>query len=257
MSGLFLSDSHCHFDFSAFANVREKEWQIAQHLGVQRLLIPAISYQQALTLADFCASKPWHYAYGLHPYFLTEHQKQDIERLSKLCQQHKPLAIGECGLDFRNTNELQKKQQWYFFEAQIELAKQHQLPLIIHAVKTHQQIISTLKNKQFNYGGIIHGFSGNLEQAKNYLALNFKLGIGGLIGKNNNWRLQQLIQSLPVDAFMLETDAPDMPPDFAKNNSSPAFIALYAQILAHLKKQPLAQVASTLEQQWHNLFMRD
>lgn len=249
-----LSDSHCHFDFTLFDKTRDTHWHLAQKLGIQRLLIPGVHYQQSARLAAFCQHKPWFFAYGLHPCFLDQHQMQHLSQLEQLSKHSKPLAIGECGLDFRTANDEQKHQQWQYFEGQIDLAAQLKLPLILHAVKTHQQIISCLKRKQFTHGGIIHGFAGSLEQAKDYLALNFKLGIGGLLGKHNNVRLKQIIQALPTSAFLLETDAPDMPADFAQKHSSPAFIALYAQMLAHLKQLHLEQLSEVLEASWQTLF---
>lgn len=254
------SDTHCHFDFEFFSEHRELHWMLAQSHGIKRLLIPGISYEQSSLLESFCAHKPWYFAYGLHPYFLADHKEGHIDMLYELVQMTRPIAIGECGLDFniskqaRDEDAHRKAQQQYFNE-QIQLAKQFKLPLILHSVKAHHAVLEALKSNQFDCGGVVHGFSGSLEQAKGYASLNIKLGIGGLIAKTNNYRLKEIVRALTASAFLLETDSPDMPPDFSSNRqSSPVFIALYAQIIAHLKQMTLSELAIQMEQQWQKTF---
>lgn len=257
-NAVFFSDSHCHFDSDLFSD--NTHWALAQKYAVKRLLIPGVSYEQSQCLVAFCENKPWYFAYGLHPYFLSQHTPHHLDGLCALIQKNKPIAIGECGLDFNLSkkvdDEIQhKNSQIFYFERQIQIAKQFQLPLILHSVKAHHVVLDRLKSNQFDVGGIVHGFSGSLEQAKEYTKLNIKLGIGGLIAKTNNHRLKSIVKSLPASAFMIETDAPDMPPDFSRSRqSSPVFIALYAQIIAHLKNMELSRLCAEMEKQWQQVF---
>lgn len=257
-NAVFFSDSHCHFDSELFSD--DTHWALAQKHAVKRLLIPGVSYKQSQRLAALCDNKPWYFAYGLHPHFISQHQPNHLDDLYNLIQQKKPIAIGECGLDFHISKKVEdeiqhRNRQLFYFEQQIQIAKQFQLPLILHSVKAHHVVLDRLKSNQFDEGGIVHGFSGSLEQAKEYTKLNIKLGIGGLIAKTNNHRLKSIVKYLPTSAFMIETDAPDMPPDFSRSRqSSPVFVALYAQIIAHLKNIELSQLCADMEQQWQQVF---
>ena len=153
-------DSHCHFDFDAFAHDREMQWQLAQRTGVKGLIIPGISRQQGQSLAQFCNGKPWFYAQGLHPYFLNQHQISDIDWLEQqLKTDSNIIALGEIGLDkVLAKTEQQASLQRQYFSAQVELAQQYKKKLILHVRGMHDEACSYLRQKRFYNGGIVHAF---------------------------------------------------------------------------------------------------
>jgi len=234
-------DSHCHFDFEAFDSQRETIWQQAQQAGVAGLLIPGVSLRQSARLAEFCSGKPWFYAFGLHPYFHEQHQADDVQVLRQLVDSHKPLAIGEIGLDWtlakRSADPTQQRQlQWQLFEQQVMLAEQTNLPLILHIRGAHDEAASWLKKRGFSGAGIVHAFSGSVQQGQRWLELGFKLGIGGAMTFPRANKLRTTIKTLPLSSWLLETDAPDMRPAFLSSQAvnSPLSIPLYGQLLASL-----------------------
>lgn len=239
-------DSHCHFDFSQFDQNREQHWQWLQQLGLAGLLIPGVTRQQNQQLAQFCQNRPWFYALGLHPYFIEQHQLHDIDWLQQqLATDLNILAVGEVGLDkTANTNEQQLAKQRQIFSMQVELAMQYQKPLILHVRGLHDEVASFLRHKKFAYGGMVHAFSGSEQQAKAWLDLGFKLGIGGAMTHPRAQKLRHTVAALPLDAWLLETDSPDMRSAFWRpDHHSPAAIPCLAAILAALHKTTLAEVS--------------
>lgn len=257
MSSLRWIDSHCHFDFAAFGHNREQHWQWLQSLGVAGLIIPGVTRIQGQQLPLLCANKPWLYAQGLHPYFLDQHQQQDLNWLEQQLQRDpQVIAVGEVGLDkVLAKDEQQQKQQWHYFRAQIALAKQYKKPLILHVRAMHDQAASFLRQQQFSQGGIVHAFSGSQQQAKAWLDLGFKLGIGGAMTHPRASKLRATVAALPLQAWLLETDSPDMRSAFWREAvHSPAAIPCLAAILAALQKTTLAQVAQVQQQSLQQLW---
>ncbi len=244
-------DSHCHFDFSAFDNDREEHWRLAQKAGVKGLVIPGITKQQGERLSEFCNDNPWFYAQGLHPYFLAEHQNSDLDWLEQqLLSDADLIAVGEIGLDkvLAQSDDETAKQQHYFY-SQVELAKAHKKKLILHIRGTHDEACAYLRRQNVTQGGIVHAFSGSEQQAKAWIDLGFKLGIGGAMTHSRANKLRRTIKAIPAEFWLLETDSPDMKPAFWKGpNNSPMAIPLLAACIAAIKKMELSEL-STLQQQ--------
>ncbi|WP_110691773.1 TatD family hydrolase [Salinicola halophyticus] len=205
-----LFDAHCHLDFDSFDADREAVFERAHAAGVSRFMVPGTTrrrWENVLALSerdDVVASL------GLHPFFLDEHAERDIERLAKALDQHPHLVgIGECGIDARFEATLD--QQWALFEAQLQLAKQRRLPIIVHCVHADDQVAKRLKQLDLPAGGLIHAFGGSAQQAGRFLDLGYTLGLGGAVTYDRAKRLHRVVQSLPDDGFVLETDSPDMP----------------------------------------------
>lgn len=258
MSDLAWLDSHCHFDFAVFDHDRAEQWHFAQRLGVQRLIIPGVDWQQNQKLADFCQGQPWYFALGLHPYFIERHHEEHLEALAQylLAAPAQCIAMGEIGLDKRRmTDEEASKRQWFFFTEQVNLAEQFRLPLILHAVGMHDEMQAQLRKRRFTYGGIVHAFSGSEQQANAWRDLGFCLGIGGAMTHPRAQRLRRLVAKLPLSTWMLETDSPDMRSAFwGSERHAPAAIAPLAAILAALHQVPLASVAQQQQENFRRLF---
>ncbi|MBV2128878.1 TatD family hydrolase [Arsukibacterium indicum] len=247
-----LFDSHCHLNLPELATVQALHWQQAQQVGIAALLIPAVEKAAWRPLLESRASQPaWHIALGIHPWWAIKHQLSDTELLNKMLQLHSAevCAVGEIGLDFalpEDTFDIQQQ----LFEAQITVAKQYKKPLIMHHRKSQAQILAELKRQQFSEGGILHAFSGSQQQAKAFLDLGFKLGIGGTITYQRAQKTRNTVQKLPLSSFVLETDAPAMPIAGCQGEvNTPAKLSVIFEEFCLLRTEQAASIASTL---WQN-----
>lgn len=204
-----LIDTHCHLDVAEFDLDRDQVLAQARAAGVNRLLVPGIHAAGWQGLIDLCRREEGLFpALGLHPVFLERHQAEDLIELERLIAIVRPVAVGEIGLDFF-LPDLDRAQQQVLFEEQLKLAAHAKLPVVIHARKSHDPVIDCLRRIRVR-GGIAHAFSGSIQQAHQYLDLGFKLGFGGMLTFERSSRLRALAKALPLDALVLETDAPDL-----------------------------------------------
>lgn len=207
-----MIDSHCHLDFTAFDADRQAQIDLAVSKGISDFIIPGVKATQWPALIRLCQRTPaLHFALGLHPYFLTDYQPDNLTLLDSLLQQHQSavVAVGEIGIDL--AIDVDQSLQEKLFCAQLALAKQYKLPVIVHHRKSHHRIMHCLKATKFDQGGVLHAFSGSLQQAQHYLDMGFKLGIGGTITYPRAVKTRDTVRQLPLEAFVLETDSPDMP----------------------------------------------
>ncbi len=249
--GLF--DTHCHFDFEPFSSDPQTHLNLCSGAGVSKLLIPATGAQNWQPIQALSAKYPRqiYYALGFHPYFLTRHPSEaDWAELQHHLQARDPncLAIGECGLD--GMIEIDANIQQQVLLRQIDLANQFKLPLILHSRKTHSQLIALIKRCRFNYGGVLHGFSGSEQQAQEFIQLGFKIGVGGVITYPRANKTRNAIANLPVESLVLETDAPDMPLNgYQGEPNHPQRLGLVLDELATLKQMEREQLTQQL---WQN-----
>lgn len=238
-----IIDTHCHLDVVEFDVDREEVLQRCHSLGINRIVVPAIQAKTWHKVLALCSSEKGLYpALGLHPVFIEQHSSEDVENLEKLLETVKPVAIGEIGLDFY-LKELDQKQQIHFFEAQLQLAKKYNLPVILHVRKAHDQVLQLLKKHRVK-GGFSHAFNGSLQQAKQYIELGFKLGFGGTLTYQNANKIHSLAQSLPLEAIVLETDAPDMVTESHRGErNSPEYIRECLFALARLRDENIDIIA--------------
>jgi len=235
-----LIATHCNLDFTEFDDSREQLIKDCHNLNIDYFIVPSTLASRWSNLfqlsVQYSEMIP---AIGLHPYFIKEHQKSDLDELERRCQQNKGILIGETGLDFYRKG-LDREKQIFFFEAHLAIAKQYSSPLIIHARKSHEQIISMIKSSGIE-GGIIHAYNGSYEQAKQYLKYNFKFGFGGAMTYSSATKIRNLAIQLPIESILLETDAPDMRPSFVEKNyhNSPIHLKKYLKILAELRSVPI------------------
>ncbi len=204
-----LIDTHCHLDLPVFDSDRQGILKRCQQSDIKKIIVPGIEATGWSNLLNICHSEPSLYpALGLHPIFLKQHQPSDLQKLEQLIEQEKPVAVGEIGLD-HYLKELDQTQQKEVFEAQLNIAARTNLPVLLHVRKAHDIALATLRRIQVS-GGIAHAFNGSFQQAKQYIDLGFKLGFGGALTYEGATRLRSLAKKLPLDAIVLETDAPDM-----------------------------------------------
>jgi len=259
-----LIDSHCHLDFPQFDSDRTQVLAACHQLGVTKLVLAAVTREHWARLWQLVENteQPQLYgSFGLHPYFLSEHQPDDLQQLRQQLsshQQHPRLcAIGEIGLDYY-LPELDRQQQLFYFTEQLKLAKEFALPVILHVRKAHAEVIQLLKQHALPRGGIVHAFSGSYEQALEYIKLGFLLGIGGAYTWPNASKLRAMLPRLPLASIVLETDSPDMAPAFAAGQrNSPTNLPQICTELAPLFDTPATQLAHHTTHNAKQLFAWD
>ncbi|HDX8354709.1 TPA: TatD family hydrolase [Aeromonas dhakensis] len=245
-----LIDTHCHLDFPVFDSERAALLAECRQLGVGEYIIPAVgeeNWGRVMTLA--AEHDGISYALGVHPWYVGGQTPAVLTRLQqRLAERPRGLvAVGECGLDLRS--HVPQEGQIEMFEAQIELAKEHELPLIVHSVRANDTVAKILRRLRPACGGVIHAFSGSLQQAEAFWQLGFRLGIGGVISFERANKTREAVRDMPLEALLLETDAPDMPLQGQQGApNTPANLPIIAQLLADLRQQPLAHVASVLHE---------
>lgn len=205
-----LIDTHCHIDVEEFAADRAQVLSRARAAGVTRQVVPAIHQPGWEFLRALCR---WEAdllpALGMHPIYLDIHRPEHLTELRELLAGERPVAVGEIGLDYF-VEGLDQAAQQALFEAQLRLAEEFALPVLLHVRKAHDQVLATLRRLKFAQGGIAHAFSGSRQQAEQYLELGFKLGFGGTLTYERSSRIRSLAAELPLEAIVLETDAPDI-----------------------------------------------
>ena len=250
-----------HLDDPRFDIDRDEVYQRAVNNSVIAMIIPAVTRDRWEFIRSMAEKYTGVFATaGLHPIFCDQHQRSDLESLEKTLQKQSLTAIGECGLD-GSIEEQTREPQKFFFKAQLEMAKQYQLPVIIHARKAVEDVILTLKQHAINNpqgNGVVHSYNGSLQQAHRLLDLGYKLSFGGPVTYSGSRKLHSLVRKLPLDAIMLETDAPDQPPNHipgepqikstephTKKRNEPAYINKVLQAVATLRSQTAAEIADT------------
>lgn len=245
-----LFDTHCHFDFPAFDHDRPELLQLARERGCERILIPGVrraGWRKQSELSQSHAEL--HCAFGLHPYFIDEHQQDDIDELAEWAARPDCIAVGECGLDWAIA-ESQRDKQLRLFEAQLALAKRVNKPLILHVRKAHPEVLQRLKQVSLGAGGVVHAFSGSQPLAEDYIRQGFKLGVGGVITYARAQKTREALSRVPLGSLVLETDAPDMPLSGEQGQRNrPENVAKVFDTLCELRAEPPELMAAQL---WDN-----
>jgi TatD DNase family protein len=241
-------DTHCHLDVADFDTDRDKVLKHCRSQGINRILIPAIQAKTWSNVLELCeAEKGLYPALGLHPVFLKQHQADDVDKLEKLLETVSLVAIGEIGLDFY-IKELDKDKQLELFEQQLLVAKNHDLPVILHVRKAHDQVLQLLKKIKVR-GGFSHAFNGSLQQAEHYIDLGFKLGFGGTLTYENSTKIHNLAKTLPLESIVLETDSPDMVVESHRGQrNSPEYIMECLTALAKIRNEDINVIAKQTTQ---------
>lgn len=256
MNYIFV-DTHCHFDFPPFRGHESESLARAAEAGVQKIIIPAVTaegFAQVLKLAS--EHTPLFAALGLHPLYIAQHQEAQLEQLAAILASRpkKLVAVGEIGLDLYMETPLFEWQQ-RVLKAQLELAKNHDLPVILHSRRSHDQLAALLRRASLPRCGVVHGFSGSLAQAQAFIRLGYYIGVGGTISYPRAEKTRNVMAQLPLDKLLLETDAPDMPlAGYQGQANRPERVAEVFQVLCQLRPEPANEIADHLYQNTHALF---
>lgn len=239
-----LIDTHCHIDVEEFAPDRSEVIARARAAGVAAQVVPAVTASAWDHLLEVCRAYPGLYpALGMHPVYLDLHRPEHVGALAGLVAKEPPVALGEIGLDYFVPG-MDREAQQTLFEAQLRIARDHHLPVILHVRKSIDQVLATLRRFRVR-GGIAHAFNGSRQQAEQFLALGFKLGFGGVATYERSQRIRQLVRELPIEALVLETDAPDLPPDAHRGmRNSPEYLPEILHVIAELRRESPEWVAA-------------
>ena len=238
-----LIDTHCHLDAAEFDPDRDAVHEAARAAGVERIVVPAVAVDSFNRVKTSVARYPGCVAaYGIHPLFVMQAKEADLAVLRDWLLSEKPVAVGEIGLDFY-VPDLDPARQEFFFIEQLKLAKEFNLPVLLHVRRSVDLILKQLRRFKLS-GGIAHAFNGSRQQADEFIKLGFKLGFGGAMTFSGSTRIRQLAATLPLESIVLETDAPDIPPAWlAGGRNAPAELLKIAEVLAELRGLSLAAIA--------------
>lgn len=239
----FFIDTHCHFDASEFDPDRDAEYARAIAGGVGIQIVPAISRDGFATVDAACARYPGCLpAWGLHPMYIGIHRPEHLADLRAQIETQRPVAVGEIGLDLF-VRDLDYATQEFFYVEQLKIARDQDLPVLLHGRKANDELLKQLRRIRVR-GGIAHAFNGSPQQAGEFIKLGFKLGFGGAFTWPRANNLRRLAASLPLDAIVLETDSPDIPPVWiGRGRNAPGELPRIAQTLAGLRGVDLDTVA--------------
>lgn len=249
-----LVDSHSHFDAPEFDADRSAALARARAAGVTRQVVPAITASSWPKLREVCASGAGLFpAYGLHPMYLADHRPAHLDDLHDWIDRERPVAVGECGLDFF-IEGLEPAEQQRYFDGQLRLARAFDLPLIVHARRAVDAVIASVK-RVGQLRGVVHSFSGSPEQARQLWQLGFLIGLGGPVTYERANRLRTLARTMPLDFLLLETDAPDQPDAGIRGQrNEPSRLPAVRDVIAELRGASPAEIAVATTRNAERLF---
>ena len=249
-----LVDSHSHFDAREFDPDRGAAHARALAAGVAAQVVPAVDAAGWPKLKTVCEELPGlHPAYGLHPMYLDAHRPIHLEELAGWIERESPVAVGECGLDYF-VDGLDHEAQQVYFDGQLRLARDFDLPVIVHARRAVDAVVASIR-KVGGLRGVVHSFSGSAEQAAQLHKLGFLLGIGGPVTYERANRLRGIVATMPLEQLLLETDSPDQPGvGHRGERNEPAHLVEVLDVVAILRGIPREELASTTTANAERLF---
>jgi len=255
-----LIDTHCHLDAPEFNADRDAEVQASVAQGISAIVVPAVCANNFQTVSALSEQYPqcW-YALGWHPMYIDAAKPSDMHALRQLIAQkismpNKLVAVGEIGLDFFVTKQNVETQS-YFFTEQLKIASDFDLPVILHVRRAIDDVLKHLRRYPVR-GGIAHAFNGSLQQAEIFVDMGFKLGFGGAMTYTRALKIRALAQVVGLEAIVLETDAPDIPPEWlgTQGRNSPKELLKIAEILAQLRGVHVTQIIENTSKNSVNIF---
>lgn len=249
-------DTHCHLDATEFDADRAAVIERARAAGVTRLVLPAVAVANFDAVRELAHAHGFVYALGIHPLYAADAAAQDLEQLRQALRAHRSdprlVAVGEIGIDHFLPG-LDRGVQKHFYVAQLALAQEAGLPVLLHVRRSADVLLAGLRRTPV-CGGIVHAFNGSAQQAAMFVEMGFKLGFGGAMTFERALQIRRLAATLPDEAIVLETDAPDIPPRWLyrdgeqraagqRARNEPAELPRIAETLATLRGWTLQHTA--------------
>jgi TatD DNase family protein len=257
-------DTHCHLDAQEFGDESDVMAQRAAGVGVSRIVIPAIARGNFARVAQLSAEHGnCVYALGIHPIFVPQAGDEDLDalRAAATTALHDPrfIAIGEIGLDFfipALREDVAREKQERFFSAQLKIARDLGLPVLLHVRRSQDSILKHLRRVSVS-GGIAHAFNGSFQQAQAFTGMGFRLGFGGAMTFPRSLQIRRLAAQMPLEAIVLETDAPDIAPAWLHGGrNSPDQLPRIGAVLAELRGLSIEETACATSANAHAVLPR-
>lgn len=252
-----FTDTHCHFDFPPFSDHEPESLALAEQAGVRRIIVPTVTADRFVRVLKLARDYPPLFAaLGLHPLYIAKHHEPELEQLAGFLASQPPklVAVGEIGLDLYMENPQFERQQ-RVLTAQLKLAKQYDLPVILHSRRSHDQLAAMLRRTEVPRRGVVHGFAGSLSQAQAFIRLGYYIGVGGTISYERAQKTRNVMAQLPLTSLLLETDAPDMPlAGYQGQPNRPERAVEVFHTLCQLRCESPAEIAAHLQHNTHALF---
>ena len=251
-----IFDTHAHYDDEQFDMDRRELLLSMGSEGVGTIVNVSASYDSCEKVTAMAREYPFLYAaVGIHPDEVGSLTEEDMEELRSLCDKEKIVAVGEIGLDYywdKENHDVQKK----WFVRQMDLAKETELPIIVHSRNAAKDTLDIMKAERAdNLKGVIHCYSYSKEQAREYMNMGYYLGVGGVVTFKNGKKLKEVVEYAPLDYLLLETDAPYLAPEpyRGKRNCS-LYLTYVAQTIAQIKGVSYETVVETTRKNAEKLF---
>ena len=250
-----IFDSHAHYDSEQFNEDRDELLNAMESKGVGTILNSGASWDSVTEVVELAEKYPFMYAaVGVHPDEVGVLNDERFEYMKAQCQKEKVVAVGEIGLDYYWDNESHDVQQKWFIK-QLELARELDLPVIIHSRDAAADTLEIMKEYGQGLRGVIHCFSYSIELAREYVKMGFHIGIGGVVTFKNGRKLKEIAAEIPLDRILLETDCPYLAPvPFRGKRNDSSYISYVAQEIAELKGISYEEVVAQTEQNGKELF---
>lgn len=239
-------ESHAHYDDEAFDEDREELLELLPNKDIKYVVNAASSMKSSRAGIELAEKYPYLYtAVGVHPHEVEQMSEKDLDELKDICNNTKVLAIGEIGLDYHYDRQCSDTQK-YWFERQLQLSKEVGLPVIIHSRDAAQECFDIIKDSNLNKkrNGVIHCYSGSVEMALLYIEMGFYIGVGGVITFSNARKAVEVVENIPLNRILIETDSPYLSPvpNRGKRNNSQNLLYI-AEKIAQIKQTTVNKVA--------------
>ena len=232
-----IFDSHAHYDDKQFDEDREQVLTHLKDVGVERVVNISNGWDDMLRMLDMIGQYPFMYGtVGIHPCKVSDLNEERMGRLREFCHRDKIVAVGEIGLDYYWMSDPKEVQREWFIR-QLHLAKEENLPVVIHSRDASQETFDIMKAEHAGTtGGVIHCYSGSYEMAKEYVKLGYYLGIGGVVTFKNSKVLKKVAAEIPLESIVVETDCPYLAPmPHRGTRNSSAYLPMVIEEIANLR----------------------
>lgn len=250
-----IFESHAHFDAEQFDEDRAELLNSMQENGVGTIVNVSATLKSCTEVVELAQQYPFVYAaVGVHPDEVGELNEETFAHVKEQCQKEKVVAVGEIGLDYYWDNEAHDVQKKWFIR-QLELARELGLPVIIHSREAAADTLEVMKEHAKGLRGVIHCFSYSKELAREYVKMGFHIGIGGVVTFKNSKKLKEVVEAIPLEWILLETDSPYLAPvPYRGKRNTSLYIPYIAEEIARIKGITYEEVVAQTEQNGRQLF---
>ena len=251
-----IFDTHAHYDEEAFDQDRRNLLERIHAAGVEHIVNMGASLENCRNTLKLVGEYPFFYgAIGIHPDEVGTLTEEDMKWLGEHLEDDRIVALGEIGLDYYGNSE-NKQEQAYWFRRQIELAKEHHKPIVVHSREATEDTLRMIKETDAkSVGGVIHCFSGSKEIAAEYVKMGFFIGVGGVVTFKNGRTLKEVVQHIPLESIVTETDCPYLAPTpFRGQRNDSSYISYVIEEIATLRGQSAEEIAPVLYENCRRLY---